>query len=154
MSSMNGSFSVRRSVGMQVWPHQYHLVLFLWFGLIALAGTLYSLFYRTHVFNLQYSAIRALDYTSAKAMQSRVPSMFADRRNWINVYFVKRAWFWNTLDMALIALTLDRTSGGLRGDTKRDSNGQANISYSQSVGLRTFFRWLQCTIGWVYVAVY
>ena len=148
MTSMCGTKPSRQGILRLLWPHQYHLVLFLCISLVSLSGTLYSLYYHTHVFNTQYSAIRALDFASAKAMQKRVPSIFADRRNWINVFFIKQAWFWNTLDVALIALTLDRTSGGLRGENKRAISGQGPVSHSQSLGIQAFWRWLEATIGW------
>ncbi|KAI3617762.1 hypothetical protein CBS9595_003671 [Malassezia furfur] len=145
---MSAPVAAYRRLRRQLRPHQYNLVFFLWIGLVMLSGTLYSIYYQTHLFNTEYSATRALDYTAAKAMHADVPSMFADRRNWMNTLFVKRAWFWNTLVVLLVAVTLDPASGGVRGEKARGVVFRGPQTWREVLGLKPLVRWVEATIGW------
>lgn len=145
---MSAPIPAYRQLMPQLRAHQYHLVFFLWFGAVLLGGTLYSMYYKTHAYNVELSATRALDYLAAQAMQARVPSVFADRRNWMNALFIKRAWLWNTLDLVLIAATLDRTSGGLRGEKARGVVARPLRSLADVLALKTLWRWVAATLGW------
>ena len=145
---MSAPVAAYRRLRRQLRPHQYNLVFFLWIGLVMLGGTLYSMYYETHLFNTEYSATRALDYAAAKAMHADVPSVFADRRNWVNSLFVKRAWFWNTLVVLLVAVTLDPASGGVRGEKTRGVVFRGPKSWREVLGLKPLVRWVEATIGW------
>ena len=89
--------------------HGYHKYLVLALASIMTMGMALSYLYSMNHFNLLLSATRALDYASFKQMERYTPSRAADRRNWVNVYFVKLSWFWNTLCTVVVAASLSNT---------------------------------------------
>ena len=89
--------------------HGYHKYLVLALASIMAMGMALSYLYSMNHFNLLLSATRALDYASFKQMERYTPSRAADRRNWVNVYFVKLSWFWNTLCTVVVVASLSNT---------------------------------------------
>lgn len=90
--------------------HGYHKCLVLALASIMALGMVLSYLFSMNHFNLLLSAMRALDYASFKQMELYTPSRVADRRNWINVYFVKLSWFWNTLFTVIVVASLSNTA--------------------------------------------
>lgn len=126
-------------------PHRYHVYLILYLVVIMLVGTLVSLLLGTHMFNVTLSNTRALDVHAGRLMESQVPHMFADRRNPLNQFFIKRAWLWNTACVVLVGLTLKRTHGSLLGARER----RGRFQWSDVVASQTFWRWIIATVGWL-----
>lgn len=128
---------------------RYHYVLVLFLGGLIVCGSLWSYLHGLNEFNMLLSTTRAFDYEAFRLMQHAAPTMFADRRNWMNVHFVKRAWFWNTLCIVVIAFTLKRTGGGVQGERGVVPVPARMSSWHDVVASKTFWRWLLTTIGWV-----
>ncbi|WFD32580.1 ATP adenylyltransferase [Malassezia sp. CBS 17886] len=135
----------------QLRPHLYHAILLLWVFGVFVIGVAYSSWKGASLYNMQLSDVRQLDHVAAMHIEDAVlPSMssFADRRNWANAVLVKRAWLWNTLCVLLIALTLKRTAGGLRGDRLRHTVPLSFSSAHVLLGSKMFLRWAVATAGW------
>ncbi|UZJ52664.1 hypothetical protein CBS101457_001984 [Exobasidium rhododendri] len=117
---------------------QYHNAVYM--GLlsaIVLFGTVYSMIYSTHTYNVMLSNSVSHAATAPKAASSatltsssprldsmidsaRLPAtIFADRRNLLNKVFIKYAWAWTTLAFLAQAFTL-RSSAGIDVDRKED----------------------------------
>ena len=130
----------------------YHVYMIAFLACVILVGTCTSALFRMNHYNERLSATRATDYAAFVELQRQVPSLLADRRNWMNTLFVKRAWFWNTLAMGLIAATLKRTGGGVQGEMGKVPVPARVRSWHDVVASKTFVRWLIATIGWFLVA--
>jgi len=130
----------------------YHVYMVAFLVCVILVGTCMSAIFRMNHYNEQLSATRATDYAAFVELQRQVPSLLADRRNWLNTLFVKRAWFWNTLAIGLIAATLKRTGGGVQGELGKEPVPARVRSWHDVVASKTFVRWLIATIGWYLVA--
>ena len=124
--------------------HAYHTRLVFMLACVVTFGILVSSIYSLNHFNLLLSSKRALDFSAFRELEREVPSVAADRRNWANVYFVKRSWFWNSLFTLLAAVTLKRTSGGLRGE-----QGAVRVmSWKRVFASKTLIRWIFATLAW------
>lgn len=128
--------------------YRYHIFLIGTLGGIILLGSFVSFLFKLNHFNLSLSQIRATDYLAFKNLERTAPSVWADRRNWMNVWFVKLAWFWNTLCILLISFTLKRTGGGLRGEMGKVSVPARLHSWHDVLASKTFLRWIIPTLGW------
>ncbi|WFD24675.1 ATP adenylyltransferase [Malassezia equina] len=132
--------------------HAYHVYMILFLACVILVGTFVSAVFRMNHFNEQLTATRATDYAAFVELQKQAPSLWADRRNWMNHFFVKRAWFWNSLSIGLIAATLKRTGGGVQGEMGKVPVPARVRSWHDVMASKLFVRWLIATIGWYLVA--
>lgn len=130
----------------------YHVYMILFLAGVILLGTCTSALFRMNHFNLHLSATRATDYAAFVELQKQAPTIWADRRNWVNRIFVRRAWFWNSIAIGLIAATLKRTGGGVQGEFGKVPVPSRIHSWHDIVASKTFLRWVIATLGWLFVA--
>lgn len=166
-----------RASGFPFSLERYNLIYMSFFSAIVLFGTLYSLLHSTHLYNVMlsdpshsYNSIgSSQEFTLASLVDDTSPSIpsapssvFGDRRNFLNRYFIKYAWFWTTIGFIAQAITLrnpspaDNTissSSNKETERKRSSNEgqslQATVMGSMSISL---LRFGVATLLWLFFA--
>lgn len=155
----------------------YHVFYLAGLSALVIVGTAYSVVYSTHVYNVSLSAsvtqhplrsaLESNPLSQAPLAESaRLPAtIFADRRNWINRIFIKRAWGWTGLAFAAQALTLraapssptspssakgkekERQSSSSRGGNNEEAMARAEATIYSPLS-RSTFRFLVATLLW------
>lgn len=121
-------------------PHHTRIVMAL--ACMVVVGMALSHVFSLNEFNLLLSMTRATDYSLFRKMEQEAPNSAADRRNWVNMYFVKLSWLWNTVFTLLIAATLKRSSWSKHGESN------SAVSWRRVLWSRTVFRWVVATFAW------
>ena len=143
-----------KRLGLLIRPRQYHLAFLTLVVGIVVGGTLASLALGTNKHNVAMSAAKHADPELYEQLAQSNPRHLSDRRNWVNVYFVKKAWFWNSLCTLLIALTLKPYAGGVRGEGNRTPVPRRVQSLQDLISSKTFLRWAEATLGWFFFAMW
>jgi Inositol phospholipid synthesis and fat-storage-inducing TM len=135
-----------RASGLPLSLERYNLVYMGFFSAIVLTGTIYSLIHGTHTYNVFLSNLGSIATNTAESLTAdedpseisdaqesvskiiaNIPTTFlADRRNLLNRFFSKFAWFWTTLAFVAQAGTL--RSKTPRPDIVRTESGSEDHS--------------------------